>query len=77
MKPELPQVVRLSPVAVGKIYLFLVDIVVICQFAKDIENNSVRVYLIHDENMWLVGWLISLFNGISTFVGYLMPKLFS
>ena len=23
---------------------------------------------------WLVGWLVSLFNGISTFVGYLMPK---
>ena len=23
------------------------------------------------------GWLVSLFNGISTFVGYLMPKPFS
>ena len=25
----------------------------------------------------LLGLLVSLFNGISTFVGYLMPKLFS
>ena len=25
----------------------------------------------------LVGWLVSLFNGILTFVGYLMPKSFS
>ena len=24
-----------------------------------------------------VGWLVSLFNGISTFVGYLIPKAFS
>ena len=25
----------------------------------------------------MIGWLVSLFNDISTFVGYLMPKLFS
>ena len=26
---------------------------------------------------WMVGWLVSLFNGLSTFVGYLRPELFS
>ena len=30
-----------------------------------------------DGLIWFVDWLISLFNGISTFVGYLMPKPFS
>ena len=28
------------------------------------------------SNVFMIG-LVSLFNGISTFVGYLMPKLFS
>ena len=35
---------------------------------------------VFDSNTWnhsIVIWLVSLFNGISTFVGYLMPKPFS
>ena len=33
----------------------------------------------HAKNIFKMIWfgLVSLFNGISTFVGYLMPKLFS
>ena len=31
----------------------------------------------HFQIVVRIGWLVYLFNSISTFVGYLMPKLFS
>ena len=41
------------------------------------ENNIIALYkykIFIDRNLV---WLVPLFNGISTFVGYLMPNLFS
>ena len=43
-------------------------------FLKYLENKD--MFLIYLEYRNMVG-LVSLFNGISTFVGYLMPKPFS
>ena len=43
-------------------------------------NALNRVQVLSDVNQALVSWLVylvSLFNGILTFVGYLMPKPFS
>ena len=42
---------------------------------KDVDNSPKN----HTQNIALFFWfgLVSLFNGISTFVGYLMPTLFS
>ena len=34
-----------------------------------------QMYVVPNDLVWF--GLVSLFNGISTFVGYLMPKLFS
>ena len=41
------------------------------------KKFHVYKYLFHPTVYVCVDWLISLFNGISTFVGYLMPKPFS
>ena len=39
------------------------------------SNESETILFIHMSDSWF--GLVSLFNGISTFVGYLMPKPFS
>ena len=45
-------------------------------FGPDFSDS--RVSILQRERVWLVWFgLVSLFNGISTFVGYLMPTLFS
>ena len=46
----------------------------VTHFYLKIQENFMRQIFL-DSNDWFD--LISLFNGISTFVGYLMPKLLS
>ena len=40
-------------------------------------RDGVNTVLDHVEFCWWLDGLVSVFNGISTFVGFLMPKLFS
>ena len=41
----------------------------------DVKNSNVMIIIMIITIVWFS--LVSLFNGISTFIGYLMPKLFS
>ena len=41
------------------------------------ENPFLKLPCLKKEKQLQSYWLVSLFNGISTFVGYLMPKIFS
>ena len=38
---------------------------------------KLKKFMVLTHSLGELGGLVSLFNGISTFVGYLMPKLFS
>ena len=47
---------------------------------QHVPNNTITelslIFIRHNEfwHSYSTGWLVSLFNGISTFGGYLMPK---